>query len=393
MLTMITYLPYVIHFCIIHGGKPINVPHPARDTQLWVIFSKVHISSSVTFNSISIWLTVYLASFRYFLIRKISVQPKVRHSLPQNLFDMFKRKYNFVILVIFTIFIICFFLNLPVFLYSSIKEGSIELLNSSNITLSQEPGKFYYIDQSELNVKTNGLVFKLMFYIQGLVFKFIPCVILSIFTSLLINLLRIRNNKMKNVFVSSIKSENVSKSVKMQRAYDMMAQSYMVKPEASPRVSTPSKTIKEINVLEDLNNEENITADNQNSFGLQRMKNLDNSEGSDFGSNQTSSRANTSSSNTNYSIKHQARGKDWHVTLLLTVVCLFFVATEIPQSVLSILSIILDDWFYNDVYLPLGDLMDMFSLLNNSFMFILNCSMGIEFRQTLVDILKIRIPK
>ena len=97
-----------------------------------------------------------------------------------------------------------FILNLPVFLYSSIKEGTIENKKSSNETYGEESFKFYFIDQSDLNVKTNGLIFKLMFFIQGLVFKFIPCAILSIFTSLLTNLLRTRNNKMKNIFVSSL---------------------------------------------------------------------------------------------------------------------------------------------------------------------------------------------
>ena len=139
--------------------------------------------------------------------------------------------------------------------------------------------------------------------------------------------------------------------------------------------------------MNDEKNEDN-TANNQKS--LQIVKKLDNSEA---GSNQASSRANTSTSNFNHSIKHQARGKDWHVTLLLTVVCLFFVLTEFPQSVLSILSIILDDWFYNDVYLPLGDLMDMFAIINNSLTFIMYCSMSIEFRQTLVGFIKNKISK
>ena len=126
-------------------------------------------------------------------------------------------------------------------------------------------------------------------------------------------------------------------------------------------------------------------------FRLKEINNIDNNKHSDVKLNPKYLRANTSSKfylNSNYIKLHQAKVNDWHVTLFLTIMCLLFVITELPQSILSLLSIILSDWFYNDVYMPLGDLMDMFALLNNSFSFILYFLMSSEFRKTLIFTLK-----
>ena len=343
---MVTYLPYIVYYYILHGDKPIDSPDPARDTKSWVIFSKVHITTSVTCQAVSTWLAVYLAAFRYYRIRKISLESQ---------YEKFKHKYNLVILVIFFIFVLSILFNLPVFLYSSIKEGNLTFTYGLNETLGQEPLKFYYIDQSDLNIKTNGLTFKLMFYIQGLLFKLIPCVILIIFTSLLVNLLRLRNKKMKHIF-DSFKNKKIS---------------IQEKKTTRLKVSSLTKIIKETRESDEIT--ENGIKLNKNEIENNRCR-VEVKEIKYFEDNKAS-------------FKHQAKAKDWHITFLLIFMCLFFVVTEFPQSILSFLSIILDDWFYNDVYLPLGDLMDMFALVNSSFTFILYCSMSSEFRKTLIFII------
>lgn len=70
--------------------------------------------------------------------------------------------------------------------------------------------------------------------------------------------------------------------------------------------------------------------------------------------------------------------------MLFTVVCLFLV-TELPQGVLTLCSIFIDG-FYEDVYLPLGDLLDFLALLNNSINFVLYCTMSNKFRRTFVEL-------
>lgn len=68
-------------------------------------------------------------------------------------------------------------------------------------------------------------------------------------------------------------------------------------------------------------------------------------------------------------------------TAMLVAVVLCFVATELPQGVLAFLSGI-DDRFFHEVYVPLGDVFDVVVLINSAVNFVLYCTMSRQFRQT-----------
>ena len=70
--------------------------------------------------------------------------------------------------------------------------------------------------------------------------------------------------------------------------------------------------------------------------------------------------------------------------MLLAVVGLFQL-TEFPQGVLTLCSIFIPNFFY-DVYWPLGDVLDIAALLNNSINFVLYCTMSRQFRETFVEV-------
>ena len=74
-------------------------------------------------------------------------------------------------------------------------------------------------------------------------------------------------------------------------------------------------------------------------------------------------------------------------TLMLLIVCILFLMAEIPQAVLMFISIFNQDFYY-DVYKPLGDLMDIFVLINYSINFLLYCAMSKDFRKTFSCYLK-----
>ena len=62
--------------------------------------------------------------------------------------------------------------------------------------------------------------------------------------------------------------------------------------------------------------------------------------------------------------------------------------TEFPQGILAIFSIIFEESnFHHNVYMKLGDLMDIFALINNSINFVLYCSMSRTFRKTFKKVL------
>lgn len=71
-------------------------------------------------------------------------------------------------------------------------------------------------------------------------------------------------------------------------------------------------------------------------------------------------------------------------TMLLTVIVLFLV-TELPQGILIVCSIFLEE-FFDHIYIPLGDAMDMLALINNAINFVLYCTMSYEFRLTFVNL-------
>ena len=70
--------------------------------------------------------------------------------------------------------------------------------------------------------------------------------------------------------------------------------------------------------------------------------------------------------------------------MLLTVIVLFL-ATELPQGILIVLSITIPNIF-DHIYVPLGDLMDILALVNNAINFVLYCSMSQKFRHTFIEV-------
>ncbi|XP_055376924.1 G-protein coupled receptor dmsr-1-like [Condylostylus longicornis] len=69
-------------------------------------------------------------------------------------------------------------------------------------------------------------------------------------------------------------------------------------------------------------------------------------------------------------------------TKMLLAVLLLFLITEFPQAILGFLVLYLEKTFMFNCYLKLGDLMDILALINSGINFILYCSMSRQFRLT-----------
>lgn len=82
--------------------------------------------------------------------------------------------------------------------------------------------------------------------------------------------------------------------------------------------------------------------------------------------------------------RHQDNSR---TTRMLLVVITLFLVTELPQGILIVLSATISG-FFMDVYVPLGDIMDMLALVNNGINFLLYCIMSRDFRKTLLDLMK-----
>jgi hypothetical protein len=91
----------------------------------------------------------------------------------------------------------------------------------------------------------------------------------------------------------------------------------------------------------------------------------------------------SSGSNTGKKLKKSSRSN--RTTRMLLTVVFLFILTNTPQGILSVLSGLIDKFFHN-VYTPLGDLLDIMTLLNNGVNFVLYCTMSKQFRETFFKI-------
>lgn len=197
-IMMIIYIPFCIHYYIVYSNLHAARPDPLRDTLFWTTYSIFNIFTSITLHSISIWLTVYLAIYRYLVLKKsiIGIRWNEKSFLLFKATSYFKpRSKNCIFFVIAYCVIIC----VPIYLFPSIKHEVYQnSTNYENFSDGESEILVYYIDQSDLNRATHNLVFKLGFYFQAFAAKLIPCVLLIIFMASIINLMFfIKHNKDK----------------------------------------------------------------------------------------------------------------------------------------------------------------------------------------------------
>lgn len=284
-----------------YGDLPISSPSVERDTKFWAIFSKLHTMSSVTFHNISVWLTIYIALFRYILLKCHHPQNSKTNQKGLHKFLLKCCRYRYTMLGIFLIMLFCILFCLPTYLYPTIRESYLNETEATDLEKTKGPLKYYYVDQSDLNIFTNGLIFKLMFYFQAILGKTIPSILLVIINFMLVKSLL--NTKSREQHPES---------------------------ESSTYVTIATKPF------------------------LNKPKRKDN--------------------------------ESLRTTIMLTTVSLCFLIAEFPQSILILLSIIMGNDFYNGVYMPLGDLLDIIVLVNKSIDFVIYCSLSKSFRNTFLNI-------
>ena len=83
-------------------------------------------------------------------------------------------------------------------------------------------------------------------------------------------------------------------------------------------------------------------------------------------------------------VAHVQRSIDTsRTTVMLLIVIVLFLITEFPQGVLILCCVFLKG-FFDNVYVPLGDFMDIIALVNSGINFVLYCTMSQEFRKTFI---------
>lgn len=282
-LTMALYFPWALAMYVINGVEI----QPARDTYQLAQFQMAYAIMSVIVHSVSIWLTVTLAVFRYVFIR-----------FPRRgvrLCNIERAKIACCIVVVAVLFV-CLPNSLT---YEIVGEWY-------NITLQDGTfvnGTVYWVDIK--NSTSFEKIFKnLNFWIQAIFIKLLPCFMLTVFSLLLLKTMRDADKRRKRLLNKVPLSDGESGAL-------------------------------------------------------------------------------SSGSNTGKKLKKSSRSN--RTTRMLLTVVFLFILTNTPQGILSVLSGLIDKFFHN-VYMPLGDLLDIMTLLNNGVNFVLYCTMSKQFRETFIKI-------
>ncbi|EPB67947.1 hypothetical protein ANCCEY_12961 [Ancylostoma ceylanicum] len=151
--------------------------HPRHWSYGWALFLIAHAHLSLVGHSSSVWLSVMLALIRYMTLRSRGNAGGMQIGLKHSYFAIGAT--------------ICFvaIVNAPNFLTYKIHE--IRLNDTCIIRDPALLGAAAYLPGiAEIALAKHCLVFRLVFWISGLVFKVIPCCLLSLFVWLLLGILK-----------------------------------------------------------------------------------------------------------------------------------------------------------------------------------------------------------
>ena len=260
IFTMLSYVPFAIHFYC--SDDKISY----RNSHGWMVFMIFHINLTSTTHTISIWMCVLLAVVRYLHIRKPTRTTLFRKR------RMFQTK-----LIILFVYISSTVILIPNYMSNELQETTTHDNSTAYVLKDLKLGR----DGTETMVLVNV-------WLYAVIAKLVPCLLMSVFGSLLIYNIHVKIRQRRKVL--QISGTNCF------------------------RLTEHSRTTK----------------------------------------------------------------------MLLAVIVLFLV-TEFPQGILIVCSACVNG-FFESVYIPLGDIMDIVALVNNSVNFILYCSMSIKFRQTFAHI-------
>ncbi|CAI4225072.1 unnamed protein product [Auanema sp. JU1783] len=281
ILVMSSVLIFVYHFMIAATQRCDFTDF----SKSWAYFLFLHSQTTVIFHATSIWLTVLLAQIRVYTIKRATTGPT----------DMITIKSTFVVALI--TLLIVMLANIPNFLTFEIVEHSAEGYcdeedeGLTKYSANATPADFMY--QVKASDQDCGLL-KAAFWTNGIVFKVVPCLLLTFSIIALLKIIR--------------------------------------------DVSTRRKSLAQVM------NKKRLPSD--------------------------------------------------HTTPMLVAVLSIFLLTELPQGILHVGNAIFSKaTFYNRIYQPLGDIMDLLSLLNSAVNFIIYCAMSRKFRCVFLQLFANLLPE
>ena len=339
LMVNIDYIPFTIHHYIQN-----DTLYSASSSYAWAIITLIHAHISVTFHSISSWLIVLLAVWRY-----VSV------SFPSES-KSWCTMLNAQIMMLLT-YILTPLISIPLYLSFSVHENVIVSENHGNFTTHQ-------VGLSHLSNRSDGLLKNINFWVYSVVMKLVPCILLTYLSLALIRVVvradkrrqRLRANQNHNVPLNtSVNSLST----------DVTSGGPAVIPSTNLRSNDQRNTGLEVKqdpkMLMVLSN---TSTPSCSTLSLARKASIKNHVKTVTASSSQSNRT----------------------TKMLLAILLFFLVSELPTGIVYLLIGLLGDEFRDSVYQPLGDIFDILALVNASINFILLATMSRLFRKTFCKI-------
>ncbi|RZF42710.1 hypothetical protein LSTR_LSTR001505 [Laodelphax striatellus] len=211
LLVMLEYIPFTLHMYL------LSRPPEVRYTYGWAAFVMFHSNFTQVGHSISIWLTVTLAVWRYIAVAH-----------PQHNREWCSMQRT--ICVILTGYLVCPLICIPVYFSFDItpKVGLVddagEFSKSNDSSTPVHNATLYYVSLSELSQANNNLLYDVNFWIYSVVIKIIPCIALTILSLRLVcALMDAKKRRQKLTSSSSRKSvKNLDKERQTDRTTRML---------------------------------------------------------------------------------------------------------------------------------------------------------------------------
>ncbi|XP_074655665.1 G-protein coupled receptor dmsr-1-like [Tubulanus polymorphus] len=160
-LTMAAYFPFALYYYCIYGPDA----SPTRDTQGAAYFLLFYVFWSVVMHSISIWLTVTLALFRYIFIK---YPPR-----GATVCSMQRAKLAVFLTVLATAIVL-----IPNYI-----SHKVECFPASNVT--NRTGEIHTVILAK-KTETEIIIFSVTFWVTAILVKLLPCAMLTVLSILLV---------------------------------------------------------------------------------------------------------------------------------------------------------------------------------------------------------------
>lgn len=245
LLMMLAYIPNSIYFYILH-----QYPFPDQFI-FWPYFALIYHHFSVFAHACSVWLTCYLAFFRLITVAHcVLKKPNNKKILDQNVVNMMAFIVLFVIflmisnLLVYTVTPSCMpFMCLIAQETKTVSElAKCSFNNGTNFSNLNSDSIGYFVESNFTSVSSELLSVQLKLdwlgaskfgtrypillsinlWIHSLMFRTLPCIIMFVFSVLLIYVMNIANKQKKKLQEKMQKQEHGSQSTDFNRTTTML---------------------------------------------------------------------------------------------------------------------------------------------------------------------------